>query len=430
MHARRSWAVLSTVLATVLAPVLSAQSQPGAAPVTAVTMDDAVRLALERNQAIRAQRLTIDESKADELTASLKPNYTFSGGADGFPIFAPDQWSWSYLGQVVQYSANVDHVYERGGKRDKRMTTAFDAIDVTTKTVTDAERQLRFQTQQAFVAVQLAKSALALAQQDLDSFSQTVEASRTRVAAGDLAQGDFLKISLQKLQFEQDLSAAQLSLVQSKATLRQLLGYETVAEDFDVIGDLAHLRVSVSLDNLRQVALASRPDYLAAQSGVKAATDQVTLEIANRARDVDGRLSYVKNAYGPISTLGAGVAFDLPFGNRNQGNIAHAQIAVTQAQETEAATRAMVLTDVVSAYAQYQTNEKVLALYESGYLDQASQSLDIARYVFERGAGSLLDLLDAERTYRATQLAYRQALAAQVTSIYQINLVVGRQVVP
>jgi cobalt-zinc-cadmium efflux system outer membrane protein len=221
-----------------------------------------------------------------------------------------------------------------------------------------------------------------------------------------------------------------LSLVQSKATLRQLLGYETVSDNFDVAGELTHQKVNVSLDVLNQMALASRPDLLAAQSGVKLANDQVELEIGNRARDIDGGVNYSKNAIGPLSTLGASLSFDLPFGSRNQGNIAHAKIAAQQAQETEAAARAQVLTDVLSAFSQYQTNEQVLQLYESGYLDQATQSLDIARYVFQRGAGSLLDLLDAERTYRSIQLAYRQALAAHATSVFQINFVVGRQVIP
>ncbi len=419
-------------LAAALATAAAAQTppQPGPPPVATLTMDDAVRLALVHNQSLRAQRLTIDESKADEVTASLKPNYTFSAGADGFPVFSPSLMNADFFANVTQYSASLDHVFERGGKRDKRILTAQDTTDVTTKTVADAERQLRFQTHQAFVSVLLAKSALSLAQDDVQSFSQTVEASRTRVAAGDLAEGDFLKISLQRLQFDQDVTAAELALVQAKATLRQLVGYETVVEDFDVVGDLAHTKISVTLESLKQVALATRPDLLAAQSGLKLATDQVALETGNRARDVDGSINYVRNGFGPISTLGGGISFDLPFGDRNQGNIAHAQIAVEQARQTEAATRATVLTEVTSAFAAYQTNEKVLALYESGYLDQATQSLDIARYVFNRGAGSLLDLLDAERTYRSIQLTYRQALAAYLASVFQLNFVVGRQVVP
>jgi cobalt-zinc-cadmium efflux system outer membrane protein len=425
MRAGLSQAPLAIALAATMTVVLRAQAQPATPPQAAtLTMADAVRLALERNQSLRAQRLNIDESKADEISASLKPNYTFSGGGDGFPIFTPSLMNGDYFANVFQYSAAVDHVFERGGKHDKRILTARD------RTVLDNERQLRFQVEQAFISVQLAKSALDLANQDLQSFSDTVEASRLRVQAGDLAEGDFLKISLQKLQFEQDVSAAQLSLVQSKATLRQLLGYETVSDTFDVAGELTHQKVNVSLDALNQMALVSRPDLLAAQSGVKLANDQVELEIGNRARDIDGGVNYSRNAIGPIGTLGASLSFDLPFGSRNQGNIAHAKIAAQQAQETEAAARATVLTDVLSAFSQYQTNEQVLQLYESGYLDQATQSLDIARYVFQRGAGSLLDLLDAERTYRSIQLAYRQALAAHATSVFQINFVVGRQVIP
>ena len=427
--------LLAIALAVTLPAAAAAQGQaPGqfATPPAGVklSLDEAVQLALAHNQAILATRLNIDESKADEITAALKPKYTFSGGADGFPIFSPSLMTGDYFADVLQYTAAIDHVFERGGKRQNRITTAQDTTDVTAKTVGDAERQLRFQTQQAFISVQLAKSTLDLARQDLQSFSETVEASRARVTAGDLAEGDFLKISLQKLQFEQDVTAAELSLVQSKAVLRQILGYETVGDDFDVVGDLAHLPVAVTLDSLAQMALTTRPDLLAAQSGVKLATDQVALEISNRARDVDGSVDYGRNVVGPLSSVGTSITFDLPFGDRNQGNIAHAQIAINQAKQTEAAARAQVLTDVASAYAQFQTNEKVLALYESGYLDQASQSLDITRYVFQRGAGSLLDLLDAERTYRSIQLAYRQALAAYVTSVFQLNFVVGRQVTP
>jgi cobalt-zinc-cadmium efflux system outer membrane protein len=392
-------------------------------------MDDAVRLALERNQTLRAQRLNIDLSKADEVTAGLKPNPNLSFGFAGFPT-QPSNWSGTFFGQVAQYSGGIDYTFERGGKRDKRITAAQLTTDVTAKSVVDDERQTRFQTQQAFINVQLAKSTLEMAQQNLTSFSTTVETTRARVTAGDLAEGDFLQIQLQMLQFQQDLSSAELGLVQAKATLRQLVGFDTVPEDFDVAGDLAHLKVAVTLDDLRQTALASRPDLQAATASVAQAAAQSNLEIANRAVDVDGNVGYSRNAIGPISAVGVGVSFPWQLHDKNQGNIAHAQVALNQAWETEAATRATVLTDVASAFAQYRTNDKVLTLYESGYLDQAKQALDIATYVFQQGAGSYLTLLDAERTYRSIQLAYRQALAAYVTSVFQINFVVGKQVIP
>jgi cobalt-zinc-cadmium efflux system outer membrane protein len=139
-------------------------------------------------------------------------------------------------------------------------------------------------------------------------------------------------------------------------------------------------------------------------------------------------VSYVHNF--PGNAVGVGMSIDLPVHDRNQGNIAHAEVAARQAIEVETSTRYGVITDVVNAYAAFQTNDKVVNLFQSGYLDQARQSLDISQYIFDRGAGSLLDLLDAERTDRETQLAYREALAAYLTSVRQINFAVGRQVMP
>jgi cobalt-zinc-cadmium efflux system outer membrane protein len=206
------------------------------------------------------------------------------------------------------------------------------------------------------------------------------------------------------------------------------MGFEMVTDDFDAVGDLAYVKRDASLDDLKQQALASRADLLAAQSSVKQSRDAAVLEHKNAARDVEGDAGYVHNF--PGNTVGVGMSIDLPIHDKNQGNIAHAEVAARQAVEVEVATRYGVLTDVTNAYAALQTSAKVVDLFQSGYLDQSKQSLDISNFVFQRGAGSLLDLLDAERTDRATQLAYRQALAAYLTSVRQINFAVGRQVLP
>jgi cobalt-zinc-cadmium efflux system outer membrane protein len=233
---------------------------------------------------------------------------------------------------------------------------------------------------------------------------------------------------LQKLQFEQDVSSAEVGLVRAKATLRQLVGFETVPEDFDVDGNLAYEVHALDLEDLKRQALAARPDLQAAQSGVKLAQDSLTLERSNRARDVSGDVDYAHT--GPDNTFGVGASFDLPIHDRNQGNIARSAVQVRQATESELAARFGVITDVITAYAQWQTNQKVVQLYQSGYLNQSQQSLDISRYVYQRGAGNLLDLLDAERTFRDTQLGYLQALADYMTSVQQVNFAVGQQVMP
>jgi len=406
----------------------AAQAPPAGSPPKMISMDDAVRIALTYNQSLRAQRLNIDENRADEITAALKPNPSFSTLVDTIPLFSPQMIRFN----TQIYSESLAYTYERGGKREKRLAVAKDNTDVSAKTVTDNERQLRFQVVQAFINVLLAKSTLQFAKEDLANFSQEVDLNRSRVAAGDLAEGDYLKISLQKLQFEQDVSSAELSLVQARATLRQLLGYQSVADDFDVAGALAHKKQVVQLADLETQALTARPDLQAAHGGVKVASDTVALAFGNRAKDWTWASDYTFQSIGPTApgnAIGFSLSFDLPIHDRNQGEIARSQTAVRQALESESSTEVGVRTDVVNAYYGLQTADQIASLYESGYLNQATQSRDVTLYAFGRGAATVLDVLDAERSYRSTQLGYRQAIAAYMTAAEQVNQAVGVQVI-
>jgi outer membrane protein, heavy metal efflux system len=401
---------------------------PSSPPVvTRLTKEQAVTLALERNRTLRAQRLTVDQSRANEITAGLKPNPVFTSSNADFPVFTPSQLTLSNLANNQTFTESLSYLLERGGKRDRRLQAARDATELTARTVDDAERQVRFEVGQAFVSILLAKATLEFARQDLADFSEVVELNRRRVTSGDLSEGDFLKIELQKLQFEQDVSAAEVAMVQARAALRQLVGYDTVAEDFDVVGQLAHRATAVSLEALEREALTARPDLRAAEVNTKLAGSTVALARANRARDLTLETEYDRN--GPVNGVGVGMAIEIPVHDRNQGEIARSQFALAQARESESAARFAVLTDVVNAHAAFSTNEKVVSLYESGYREQARQSREISRYAYAKGATGLLDLLDAERTYRATEIAYRQALAAWMTSAEQVNFAVGKQVI-
>jgi cobalt-zinc-cadmium efflux system outer membrane protein len=428
----RVWSFLGragVVVASMALPAIAhGQTPPGPAPapLARVSMEQAVQLAIDHNHQLRAQRLNVDISRADEITAALKPNPAVTSTNASFPVFSPSQLTWDNIANNQSFVESLSYLFERGGKREKRTLVAEDTTSVAARTATDSERQLIFQTRQAFINVLLAKSSLDLAVAQLTSFSTVVDVNRERVRAGDLADSEFLKVSLQQLQFEQDVSAAEVALVQAKATLRQNVGFEGIADEFEVDGDLAYTKYTVTLDDLKRDALASRPDLLAAQGSVKLAEDTQALAYSNRARDLTAEVEY--DRAGPLNGLGFGLSIPLPFHDRNQGNIAHSKVALFQATETEIQARTTVVTDVVIAFAAFQSNEKVLGLFQSGYLNQAQQSLDITTYVYQRGSGTLFDLLDAERTYRTTQLTYRQVLAAYMTSVQQINFAVGRQV--
>jgi len=398
---------------------------PALAQEKLISKEDAVRIALAYNQSLRANRFNIDQSKANEVTAGLKPNPSLSLSFDALPILAPQTIRFD----TQIYSAGLNYTVERGGKREKRVVVAKDNTQMATQTVTDNERTLKFQVVQAFINVLLAKSVLLLAKDDLANFSQEVELNHARLVAGDLAEGDYLKLSIQKLQFEQDVSAAVLGLVQARVTLRQLLGYQSVTDDFDVKGTLVHTKPSLTMADLEKKALESRPDLQAARTGVTLANDTVSLAFGNRARDWSWGGDYSFQSPGQAG-LGLSFGVDLPIHDRNQGEIARSQAAVRQSIETEASTKVGVQADVVNAFYGLQSNEEIVNLYESGYLKQASDSRDISTYAFQRGAATILDVLDAERSYRATQLAYRQALAAQMIAMEQVNEAAGAQVIP
>jgi outer membrane protein, heavy metal efflux system len=424
------------ILALVLAaPFADAQQSPASAPQTPtasasarISLDDAIRLALLHNHALQAMRTTIQQSLAEEITANLRPNPTLGLDAQFLPIFQPNKLDADYLDQSAQFDAGIGYLFERGKKRQHRLQAAKDQTSVVRSLVTDNERQLVFNVSQQFVDVLLAESTLEFAQQDLDSFQKTVDISKERFRAGDMSEGDFLKIKLQLLQFQSDVSAAKLAKLQSLAALRQLLGFETVPDDYDVQGTLDYQPVHADLNGLKNVAALNRPDLRAAQQSVTAAESQYSLQKANGKMDITGTFNYSHTA--GASSGSFFYSMPLPIFNRNQGEIERAQYAITQAREQASETTQQVSTDVASAFANLQTNDQIIQLYQGGYVDQAKQSRDISEYAYRKGAASLLDYLDSERTYRANQLAYRQALASYMLALEQMRQAVGTRNLP
>jgi cobalt-zinc-cadmium efflux system outer membrane protein len=230
------------------------------------------------------------------------------------------------------------------------------------------------------------------------------------------------------LQFQSDLSQAQLSKTQALVALRQFLGYKTVPEDFDVSGDFDYIPLKVGLEDLQSKALQNRPDFRAALQGVTQAKSQYELARANGKRDITGFFNYTH--VGAVNTADMGLNFQLPIFDRNQGEIARTNYAINQAQELQLAANDQVLSDVLTAFESMRDNNQVVSLYRAGYLDAAKESRDITEYSYKRGAASLLDFLDAERSYRATELAYRQSLAAYLTALEQLREAVGVRNLP
>lgn len=395
---------------------------------TLITLDQAIELALVHNHSIKATRTLILQNQAEEITANLRPNPILGADSQFVPFFSPQDFSGDNLNQTQQFDVGIGYLFERGHKRQRRLQAARDQTSVTRAQVADAERTLAFNVGQQFVSVLLAESTLQFALQDLQSFQQTVDISEAQFKAGYISEGDYLKIKLQLLQFQTDVSSARLAKVQALVGLREFLGYNTVPADFDVIGDLAYQPLKARVDDLETEALRERPDFRAAELGITAANSQILLAKANAKVDVNGTYDFTHVS--GENTASIFVNFELPIFNRNQGEIARTGYAFTQAQEQQQAASDTVLSDVINAYESVRSNDEVVQLYTSGYLKQAQDSRDISEYAYKRGAASLLDFLDAQRSYRSVQLAYRQALASYMTALEQLKEAVGTRNLP
>jgi len=421
--------IMRFALVSLIASAIGIASLPAfAQQPSKITLEDAIKLALDNSPTIRAQRTNIDQSKAQEITANLRPNPVLGWDTQFIPLFSPNLFSTDTLNNLQQFDIGVGYLFERGKKRQRRLEAAKDQTAVTDAQVHDAERALSFNVAQQFVNVLLAESNLQFTATDLDSYVRTVQINEDRYKAGDLSKVDFLKIKVQLLQFQTDVNVARLQRVQALTTLRQLIGYDQLPKDYDVIGELEYKPVHAGLDDLEALALRERPDYRATQLGINSAQSQLNLAKANGKQDLD-----VTFDFSHVSAASSGSFFfniPLPVFNRNQGEIARTRFALTQSQFTSTAARDTVFTDVRNAFEGLNSNQEIVTLYQSGYLQQAQESRDISEFAYKQGAAALLDYLDAERSYRATQLAYRQALAAYMVSLEQLKQATGTRNLP
>jgi cobalt-zinc-cadmium efflux system outer membrane protein len=423
--------VVSCLLTTPLA-----RGQATSGPVR-ITLDDAIQLAIKHNHFLLAMQTTIQQSEAEEITQGLRPNPNLFVDWEYLPLGSPAKQNADlytgvstpdYLKNNTEGDIGMSYLIERGGKRLDRLQAQKDITAQTRSQVADSERGLTFQVATLFFNAQLAESTLDLAEQDLKSFQSTVDISEHQFQVGGLSENDFLMIKLQLLQFESDQMQAQLSKTQSLSDLRQLLGYESVSADFDVAGDFEYQPVKVNLGDLQIKAVQNRPDLRAAAQGVTAADSQYQLQKANGKQDVT-----VSANYSHVNGLNAATvlaSIPLAIHNRNQGEIERTRFAITQAQEQQSFTNGQVLTDVKDAYEGLQTNDMMVQLYTSKYLDVATKSRDISEYAYKRGGLALIDFLDAERSYRATQLGYRQTLASYLLALEQLREAVGTRTLP
>lgn len=384
-----------------------------------LTLRETLDFARAHSPNLAAQRALLQAMQANEVTAALRPNPELSIAKEdlGTPPIAP-----------LDETFNVSQTFERGHKRRYRIESARLATAVAKYGYDDFERQFLLSVKQSFVALLLAKSNLALAQENRRDYARTVELSRMRFSAGDISRTDLDRIEIQASRFENDALNATQATAQARAQLQALLGIDHFSGDFDITGDLSAPELQLNRDELTQNALASRPDYQAALQGVQKAQADIKLAEANGATDVTAGAEYKRN--GPDNFAGVTVGIPLRIFDRNQGEKLRTRRELDASRATETASRIQVLSDVNQALAGYDTAVQLSRLYNQDYLNRAKQVRDRVEFSYRNGATSLLDYIEALREYRDTELARYAAEAQLLNAIHQLSFVTYTELLP
>jgi cobalt-zinc-cadmium efflux system outer membrane protein len=389
------------------------------------------------NPTLQAGQIGVDESKAAEITAYLRPN---------------PQWSLTYdqIGNTVGDGTNplsatnvtttFSYLHEREHKRELRRDSAQGATSVAVSTQADLQRNLLSTLNGAFVQVLQAKAFRTLARDNLTNYDQVLGLSRDRLQSGDIAQIDFDRLQLQRVQYESDVQTAEVNLRTAKIQLLRLLNDQaTPVEQFDVSGPYDFAAPAQTLDEFRRTAFDVRPDLRAAVQALEKARTDHRLAIANGSTDptmtVDAAfpsISQVYQSYQPPlrEFFGVSVAVPLRIFDRNQGEKLRTQLDITRNERLADAARLQVFGDVDTAFATLMSTVTLLQPYKDRYLDQATRVRDTMTFSYQRGGASLIDFLQAQQEYRAVQVNYVNLIAAFLNAVNQLNLAVGREVIP
>jgi len=378
------------------------------------------------NPTLRAGQIGIDESRAQEITANLRPNPNLTILADQIDPFngGPPHGPFAYF----LSAGTVSQLWERQHKRGLRLESAQKATSIATSGQADLERNLLFNLRGAFVQTLQEKAILSLAKENLAYYDHVLDVNRERYKAGRIAQVDLKRLELQRVQYLSDLQTAEVNLRVAKIQLLMLLNDQTPVEQFDVGGPFDFTEQLPSLSDVRQAALDTRPDLKAALQSIDKAKTDYRLAVANGSTDPVLGVDVGRNP--PIDAyLGFSVSIPLRIFDRNQGEKRRTQLDIDRNDRLAAAARAQVFNDVDSAYATVNSAVILLKPYKDQYLEEASSVRDTISFSYQHGAASLLDFLNAQADYRSVQVNYLNLVASYLSAASQLNLAVGREVI-
>jgi cobalt-zinc-cadmium efflux system outer membrane protein len=298
----------------------------------------------------------------------------------------------------------------------------------------DAQRNLEFQVKSAYVQVVLALDGLDFQMEVAKSNQATLDLNQRRYDKGAINEGELARVRTAKLESDQAVDTARQTIRQARVALAFLLGVRGSVPDFDVDRDVLKYRVpgplgTTSPDTLLHTAFDKRPDLRALGYQRESAEAQIKLAKRLVFPDIALSVNYAQTGTGSQSiqppTLTFGVTAPIPILYQQQGEIRQAEANYNTQSLTQAQTTAQVVSDVEAAYAAFAGSKILVERMEGAELNSAKLARDITQRQFAGGTATLMDFLDAQRTYIATNLEYLQDLTSYWTAVFQLEQAVG-----
>jgi cobalt-zinc-cadmium efflux system outer membrane protein len=412
-----------------LAVILSSSrlhAQDSAIP-SRLTLQEAIRLAVARNPSLAAVRNEIEALEGDSVAASQRLNPAVTLEEADLPIRAnPGR----FFG-TQEITLRFDYEIERGGRRQLRTQSAQQAVNAQQLTYQDQVRRIELEVKRAFSRIVLAQSNLETSRSILEQAEQMIGLNRVRLKQGDISALDLNRIELEKLRFQDDVFQADLMLRNSKNALLALLNAPDLSQNVDVVGtppvndqiSEAGLPPRAPLDELFRIALQKRPDIASALQQ-KARTDTETrLQRAIRSPNLTIGGGYKRNAID--NSFVVGVTLPLQIFNRNQGGILRADAEQKRSANLEAALQKQIQLEVQQAYNAVQINRQRVEYIRTQHLGKAEETSKVTLTSYNLGGATLLDYLDAQRTYRDALRIYNQTLFDERISLYELASAIG-----
>ena len=423
MRINYRYSVVLMAAISIFAGASTVNAQTPASVPDVLTLEAATELFLQRNLSIEAARLQVSRAEADRVAARLRPRPTANISAENLRIAGPTPFNRLYEAGVV-----ISQPIELGGQRSARRELAEKTVSLAEATLLSAIHKRQFDFRRAFYEVLLAEAVLGLETDNQTNFAELVRYNTVRLNEGEISPAEVLKVRLEKIKYDSATAAARLAFRQAKVKLLELLGETDFSriEQMQVRDKFEFVDFATNLAALRSLALENQSNVKVAEAEIERLGALLRLERAKAKGEITPYSGYRR--VGPDNTAVVGVTVPLPFGNRNQGEIARAEAEQKIADNALKQEKNRAVADVQTAYLAFETAREQVKAFEAGVLTQADESRDIMLLSYREGATDLVNLLDAQRTRNEVRAVYYRSILAYYVSLFELELVTGTEI--